>query len=76
MPKLPRVSGHEAVKRLERLGFTQVRQRGSHVVLRRETGEGPVGCVVPMHDELAAGTLRGILRQAGVTPEEFHQARR
>ncbi len=74
MPKLPRVSGREVVKRLERLGFVQLRQRGSHVVLRKETAEGSVGCVVPMHDELAVGTLRGVLRQAGITSAEFHQA--
>ena len=75
MPKLPRVSGREVVKRLERLGFIQVRQRRSHVVLRKETAEGAGGCVVPLHDELAVGTLRGVLRQAGITTEEFHEAR-
>lgn len=71
MPKLRRVSGQEAIRALERLGFEQVRQRGSHVVLKKQTPEGAVGCVVPLHRELAIGTLRGILRQAGVTPEEF-----
>ncbi len=71
MPKLKRVSGREAVRALEKLGFYQVRQRGSHVTLKKETKEGPVGCVVPLHKELAVGTLRGILRQAQVTPEEF-----
>jgi predicted RNA binding protein YcfA (HicA-like mRNA interferase family) len=71
MPKLRRVSGQEAIRALEKLGFEQVRQRGSHVVLKRQTPEGAVGCVVPLHRELAIGTLRGILKQAGVTPEEF-----
>ncbi len=71
MPRLPLVSGRQAIRALERLGFEQVRQRGSHVVLRRQRASGDDGCVVPMHDELAMGTLRGILRQAGVTPEEF-----
>ena len=71
MPKLRRVSGQEAIQALERLGFEPVRQRGSHVVLKKQTKEGPVGCVVPLHRELAIGTLRGILRQAGITPEEF-----
>ena len=71
MPRLRRVSGREAVRALERLGFEQVRQRGSHIVLKKQTPEGAVGCVVPMHRELAVGTLRGILRQAGVTPDEF-----
>lgn len=71
MPKLCRVSGQEAVRALERLGFVQVRQRGSHVVLKKQTPEGDRGCVVPLHRELAIGTLRGILRQAQVTAEEF-----
>lgn len=71
MPRLPRISGAEAIRALERLGFTQVRQRGSHVVLKRTKAEGITGCVVPLHSELAVGTLRGILKQADVTPEEF-----
>ena len=71
MPKLKRVSGEETIRGLEKLGFIRVRQRGSHVVLRKETPEGVTGCVVPMHQELAIGTLRGILRQAQVTPDEF-----
>jgi len=62
MVELRRVSGQETIRALERLGFKQVRQRGSHVVLRKETAEGQVGCVVPLHRELAIGTLRGILR--------------
>lgn len=71
MPNLPRVSGQDAVRTLERLGFVQVRQRGSHVVLKRQTPEGEVGCVVPLHRELAIGTLRGILKQARVMLDEF-----
>ena len=71
MPRLPRVSGREAIRVLERLGFRQARQQGSHVVLRKDTPEGATGCVVPLHRELALGTLRGILRQARITPDEF-----
>lgn len=67
MPKLPCVSGTRVVKALERLGFERRRQRGSHVVLRR----GANVCVVPMHREVDPGTLRGVLRQAGVSVEEF-----
>ena len=67
MPKLPHVSGAEAVRALERLGFVVVRQRGSHIVLRR----GSVGCVVPNHREIKVGTLGGVLKQGGVTAEEF-----
>ena len=71
MPKLPRVSGAQAIRVLEKLGFVQVRQRGSHVVLRRDSDRGAVGCAVPLHSELATGTLRGILKQAGITPQQF-----
>jgi predicted RNA binding protein YcfA (HicA-like mRNA interferase family) len=71
MPKLRRVAGQEAIRALEKLGFEQMRQRGSHVVLKKQTPEGAIGCVVPLHRELAIGTLRGILKQAGVTPDEF-----
>jgi predicted RNA binding protein YcfA (HicA-like mRNA interferase family) len=38
---------------------------------KKETSEGSIGCVVPFHDELAIGTLRGILRQARVSNEDF-----
>jgi predicted RNA binding protein YcfA (HicA-like mRNA interferase family) len=65
------VSGQQTIRVLEQLGFEQVRQKGSHVILKKHVPEGTVGCVVPLHRELAIGTLRGILRQAGVTPEEF-----
>ena len=71
MPRLPRVSGAEAIRALERLGFIQVRQRGSHVVLKRVGPDGVTGCVVPLHAELAIGTLRGLLKQAGVRAEDL-----
>lgn len=71
MPKLPRMSGQEALKVLQKLGFQQVRQRGSHAVLKRDTPEGPVGCSLPMHKELAVGTLSGVLKQGKVTLDEF-----
>ena len=49
------------------MGFRIVRQRGSHVVMRKTE----MGCVVPQHKELAVGTLKGILKQANVSIEEF-----
>jgi len=70
-PKLPPVSGEETIRVLQRLGFMRVRQRGSHVILKKQRAGEEINCVVPLHKELAIGTLRGILRQAGVTPEEF-----
>jgi predicted RNA binding protein YcfA (HicA-like mRNA interferase family) len=71
MPKLPRISSKEAIRALERLGLEQVRQTGSHVVMKKETEDGEIGCVVPVHQELKVGTLSGILKQAQVTVEEF-----
>ena len=70
MPKFPDVSGKEARRALERLGFVFRRQSGSHVILRR----GNPGCVVPMHREINRGTLKGILEHAGVSVEEFMAA--
>ena len=70
MPDLPQVSGTDAFRALVRLGFVVVRQRGSHVMMRR----GSVGCVVPLHREIKRGTLGGILRQAGVDAEAFIEA--
>jgi len=67
MPKLPVLSGQEIVRLLEQAGFIQVRQRGSHVVMRRANA----GCVVPLHKEVKTGTLAGILRQAGLTADEL-----
>ena len=52
-------------------GFVQIRQKGSHIILKKKTTEGEIGTVVPNHKELADGTLRGILKQAQITPEEF-----
>ena len=67
MPKLPRISGNDAIRALQRMGFEKARQNGSHVMMRRE-GKG---CVVPVHTELKLGTLAGFLRQAEISVEEF-----
>lgn len=58
------------MRALERLGFAVARQRGSHIVMRR----GSSGCVVPNHRELKTGTLAGVLKQAGVSAEDFMNA--
>lgn len=67
MPKLPLLSGRDLVRALERLGFDEVGQRGSHVKLRN----GDTVCIVPLHSELKKGTLAGILRQARLTPDDL-----
>jgi predicted RNA binding protein YcfA (HicA-like mRNA interferase family) len=51
VPKLKKVSGEETIRVLEKLGFQQVRQRGSHVVLKKQTSEKVIGCVVPLHTQ-------------------------
>ena len=70
MPELRGYSGNETIRKLERLGFSWTRTKGSHAVLRN----GSRVCIVPLHEELAVGTLRGVLRQAGVSPTEFLDA--
>ena len=67
MPELSGWSGLEVIDVLKRMGFSWTRTKGSHAVLRKDSAV----CVVPLHDELAVGTLRGILRQAGISPSEF-----
>ena len=67
MPKFPGLSGADIVRALERLGFETVRQSGSHIIMRR----GVSGCVVPNHKEVKVGTINGVLRQAGITAQEF-----
>jgi len=70
MPELPHISGNEAINLFERMGFKIVRQRGSHVVLRKDDR----GCVIPLHKELAVGTLRSAIKQAGITDADFINA--
>ena len=72
MSKLPRVSGAEAARVLERLGFVRLGQSSSHLIMRH----GERGRVVPMHSELKVGTLSGVLRQAQVSAEDFIAALR
>ena len=72
MPKLRRATAEETIRVPERLGFVQIRQKGSHIVLKKQVSEGEIVCVVPIHrQQLAVGTLRSIIRQAGITPDEF-----
>lgn len=72
MSKLPRISGREAVKALQKLGYEVDHQTGSHIILRhREPPHRRLS--VPDHKELAKGTLRALIRQAGLTVEEFRR---
>jgi predicted RNA binding protein YcfA (HicA-like mRNA interferase family) len=59
------------IKALGKIGFKVVRQRGSHIVLKGFYKDRKRTVVVPRHEEIAIGTLKGILFQAGLTVEEF-----
>jgi predicted RNA binding protein YcfA (HicA-like mRNA interferase family) len=69
MSKLPVLSGERCIKALVKAGFYFKRQEGSHVILRRD--EPFCQLVVPLHKELDGGTLRAIIRQAGLSVSEF-----
>ena len=72
MPKLKKTSGKECVKILcNKFSFKVIRQKGSHIVLAKQTENGKVGTVVPNHKELKVGTLKGVLELAKVDEEKF-----
>jgi predicted RNA binding protein YcfA (HicA-like mRNA interferase family) len=70
-PKLPVVSGDDLVGALGKFGYVAVRQKGSHVRLRHPSDPQRLPVTVPLHSEIAFGTLRRILRDAGVTVEQL-----
>ena len=61
----------EVKRKLEAAGFTEVSQKGSHVKFAKQTDEGLRTAIVPRHREITVGTLRSILRQAGLSTDEF-----
>ena len=69
MSGLPQISGRECVRILEKSGFYVRRQKGSHIILRRDDPHSQL--VVPDHKELDRGTLRAIIRQSGLSVTEF-----
>ena len=70
--KLPTdLSGQELRKALERVGFVYQRQKGSHMILRREDPYSRV--IVPDHKTLRLGTLKQILNEAGITTEQLKE---
>lgn len=75
MAKLPQISGDERVKALQKEGFEIVRQRGSHVQMRKYVEGEKVTFPVPVHtgQDLKPGTLRGILRLAGMSVERLQE---
>ncbi|WP_413884308.1 type II toxin-antitoxin system HicA family toxin [Candidatus Desulfatibia sp.] len=72
MSKLPVVSGKETCRALEKAGYLVDHQTGSHLILRNENPPYR-RLTVPNHKEIAKGTLRSILRRAGLSSEQFIQ---
>jgi predicted RNA binding protein YcfA (HicA-like mRNA interferase family) len=68
MSRLPSCSGQDAVRAFQRLGYEVDHQTGSHIILRHPQMRR---LTVPNHRELAKGTLRALIREAGITKEEF-----
>jgi len=71
VPKLPVLSGKEAIKALSKIGFEHVRTKGSHAILNKQTDKGKVTIPVPLHKELAKGTLKSIMNRAELSLEEL-----
>jgi predicted RNA binding protein YcfA (HicA-like mRNA interferase family) len=68
MTPLPVCSGSDAVRAFQKIGYDVDHQTGSHMILRHPSGRR---LTVPNHRELAKGTLRALIREAGVTKEQF-----
>jgi len=71
MRKLPVLSAREVLKTLANFGFILIRQRGSHMIIGKQTASGKKGAVIPKYDEIATGTLKSILKQAKVSEDDF-----
>ena len=71
MSRLPDVSGAELVKALRKAGFIVLRQKGGHVSMEKADATGHWRTIVPMHREIARGTLHDILKQTGLTRDEL-----
>jgi len=71
MPKLRVLSGREVCAILAKNRFKQVRQKGSHLIMQKRTGNTTVTVPVPDHAELRRGTLQGIIRQSGLARDLF-----
>lgn len=70
-PKLPVISGQQLIRALGQFGYETVRQKGSHIRLRHPSDAQRLPVTVPLHKEIAFGTLRRILRDAGITLEQL-----
>ena len=73
MSKLPIISGNQLLKLLSKKGFYPDRQKGSHVIVKKNLTDKVLVTVVPLHKQLDPGTLLAILRQTGIEREEFEK---
>jgi predicted RNA binding protein YcfA (HicA-like mRNA interferase family) len=73
MSRLPDISGAELIKALRKAGFVVLRKKGSHVSMEKTDSTGHWRTVVPMHREIARGTLHDIPKQAGLTREDLRK---
>lgn len=73
MGKLKVLSGKEVCRILKKQGFTQVRQRGSHIIMQKKVDDSTITVPVPSHSEIRLGTLRSIIRQSGISKEVFEK---
>lgn len=71
MPKLPIISGKQLLSALKKSGFIEVRQKGSHISVIKHTQDKTFKTVVPLHSELAKGTLLDILHQTGLSKDDI-----
>lgn len=71
MPKLPTPSAREVIRALSSLGFQVVSQKGSHIKMKKIAPDETRIVIIPDHPEIPTGTLKSIIRQAGLTDEEF-----
>ena len=71
MTKMPVLSGKEIIKILSKLGYQHIRTRGSHMIMIKQTEKGKKMIPVPNHNELAKGTLKAIMNQAGLTLDDL-----
>jgi predicted RNA binding protein YcfA (HicA-like mRNA interferase family) len=69
--KLKVLSGKDVCKILAANGFEQVRQKGSHIIMQKKTGDSTITVPVPNHSEIRTGTLLSIIRQSGVVRDQF-----
>jgi len=73
LTKLPVISGKKLAKALEKAGFIPVRQKGSHLRMKMSVSGETINITIPLHDMVSKGTLRGIIKDAGLTVEELEK---